>query len=115
MKQPLYFALQAFFFFENALAFLDGEPFMCGTLFLEGDEQIPLSLRAINTHVTVRGWASIIESELSYVNSLEKPIECEFVFPMMDTSAVYKLEARMGNRTITGQVQEKSKANETFQ
>ncbi|CAH1271049.1 VWA5A [Branchiostoma lanceolatum] len=74
----------------------------------------PVPLKEIDVHVDIIGYVSNVTSSLEYHNAEDNPIEAVFVFPLDETSAVYKFEALIEGRRIIGKVKEKQKAREEY-
>ncbi|XP_066293430.1 von Willebrand factor A domain-containing protein 5A-like isoform X3 [Branchiostoma lanceolatum] len=74
----------------------------------------PVPLKEIDVHVDIIGYVSNVTSSLEYHNGEDNPIEAVFVFPLDETSAVYKFEALIEGRRIIGKVKEKQKAREEY-
>ena len=76
----------------------------------------PVPLTAIDVNITVKAWVSDITATLHYRNELTQAIETEFVLPMAENAAVYKLEAVMaGTRVIRGQVKNRTEAERVYE
>ena len=65
-------------------------------------------LKEVETNVTIKGFVANVVSCLTYVNNKDSPIEAEFVFPLDDSSAVYKFEADINGQHIVAECQEKN-------
>ena len=74
----------------------------------------PVPLRSVNVNATIKSWATDVTAVLEYQNDLDQNIECQFVFPIAQTAAVYKLEAVMGGTVIVGQVKDKTTAQQDY-
>ncbi|CAH1271034.1 VWA5A [Branchiostoma lanceolatum] len=74
----------------------------------------PVPLKEIDVHVDIIGYVSNVTSSLEYHNEEDNPIEAVFVFPLDESSAVYKFEALIEGRRIIGKVKEKQKAREEY-
>lgn len=76
----------------------------------------PVTLSAIDVEISVKAWAAEVEAKLHYRNTYRSPIECQFIFPISEDAAVYKLEAIIGNqRLIKGVVKNRTQAEEEYQ
>eukprot|EP00058_Branchiostoma_floridae_P006994 XP_002592482.1 hypothetical protein BRAFLDRAFT_68970 [Branchiostoma floridae] len=74
----------------------------------------PVPLTEIDVNVDIIGYVSNVTSSLQYHNEEDNPIEAVFVFPLDETSAVYKFEALIEGRRVIGKVKEKQKAREEY-
>ena len=66
-----------------------------------------MPLKDINIVSHIHGFIAHVETTYVYENEGDDPIEAIFVFPMDDSSAVYKFEAVIEGRLIVGEVQSK--------
>lgn len=64
-----------------------------------------------HTHNTI----AQVSSTLEYENTTESTLECLFVFPLDERSAVYHFEAETEGRVIVAEVQERKEAEETYE
>jgi len=51
----------------------------------------------------------------SFANPSETPLEAEYLFPLNQHAAVFAMEMRVGGEIIDAQIQEKKKAEATYQ
>ena len=75
---------------------------------------LPVPLKRVNVKVALSGFIASVTSTLTYRSDDKTTGEAEFVFPLDDQSTVYHFEARIGDRTIIGECQEKDEARETY-
>ena len=68
---------------------------------------ILVPLKSIDVQLTVRGFVGNVVTTLLYKNTEQKPIEAVFEFPIDDESAVYHFEAKIEDRVIVAECQEK--------
>ena len=61
----------------------------------------------MSVEAQVQGFIANVEYNLRYYNDEEEPIEASFVFPLHDNSAIYRFEAKIDDRLVVGEVQEK--------
>jgi len=64
-------------------------------------------LKSIDVQLTVRGFVGNVVTTLLYKNTEKNPIEAVFEFPIDDQSAVYQFEAKIEDRVIIAECQEK--------
>ena len=62
----------------------------------------------------MRGYTAGVVSTLEYENEEEEPIEAVFTFPLDASSTVVDFSATIKDRKIIGRVEEKQKAQETY-
>lgn len=74
---------------------------------------VPLVHTAVE--VDIRGLVAATTVTQVYENQQAQPLEATYVFPLPPGSAVYEMEARVGDRIIRSVVQEKNKARKTYQ
>ncbi|XP_019630404.1 PREDICTED: von Willebrand factor A domain-containing protein 5A-like [Branchiostoma belcheri] len=85
---------------------------MYGLRCLKTAKAVPL--KEINVQVDIIGYVSNVTSSLEYQNEKDNPVEAVFVFPLDESSAVYKFEALIEGRRVIGKVKEKQKAREEY-
>jgi hypothetical protein len=73
--------------------------------------KIVVPLKKADIEVSIRGFIANVTSDLHYMNDTDENIETEFVFPLDTNSAIYKFEAKINDRTIVAEIQEKSQVN----
>ena len=66
-----------------------------------------MPLKSIDVQLTVRGFVGNVVTTLLYKNTEQNPIEAVFEFPIDDQSAVYYFEAKIEDRVIIAECQEK--------
>jgi len=64
-------------------------------------------VKSIDVQLTVRGFVGNVVTTLLYKNTEQNPIEAVFEFPIDDQSAVYQFEAKIEDRVIIAECQEK--------
>ena len=64
-------------------------------------------LKSIDVQLSVRGFGGNVVTTLLYKNTEQNPIEAVFEFPVDDQSAVYQFEAKIEDRVIIAECQEK--------
>ena len=67
---------------------------------------VPLS--SISIELTVSGFIANVESVLHFKNTESSPVEAVYEFPIDDQSAVYHFEARIEDRVIVAECQDKT-------
>lgn len=68
---------------------------------------LSVPLKSIDVQLTVRGYVGNVVTTLLYKNTEQNPIEAVFEFPIDDQSAVYQFEAKIEDRVIVAECQEK--------
>lgn len=74
---------------------------VAGFLLLE------VPLQSVSVDVRIDGFIANVRSTLVYKNTSKNPIEARYEFPMDDQSVVYHFEARIKDRVIVAECQEK--------
>ena len=75
------------------------------------NEKILVPLKKVNVHSELRGPTATSSVELTYINTnTENPIECEYIFPVDNSTILVKFEASIDGKTINTNVQEKARA-----
>ena len=68
-------------------------------------------LKKISVHSELRGPTAATNVELTYLNSNEDcPMECEYIFPMDNSTILAKFEAFIDGKTIVTNIKEKERA-----
>lgn len=75
-------------------------------------QQIPLL--GVRVDVTLQGPSTEVRVAQRYRNDEEKTIEAVYVFPLEEGAAICGFAARLGDRVVRGQVQERDEAFETY-
>lgn len=73
-----------------------------------------MPLKSIDVQLTVRGFVGNVVTTLLYQNTEQNPIEAVFEFPIDDQSAVYHFEAKIEDRVIIAECQEKKQVFSQF-
>ena len=68
-------------------------------------------LRSIDVQCSIQGVTANVTTDLLYENEDSDPVEASFVFPIDDSSAVYRFEAVIEGRLIVGECQTKEEAS----
>lgn len=76
------------------------------------DAVIPL--KSSITEAIITGNIALVTHKQTYQNKSKTPIEARYVFPMSLNAAVHDMKMKIGNRTLTGKVYEKTKANKIY-
>ena len=71
-----------------------------------------MPLKSVDVQLAVRGFVGNVVTTLLYKNTEENPIEAVFEFPIDDQSAVYQFEAKIEDRIIIAECQEKKQVFE---
>lgn len=61
----------------------------------------------------MQGHVATLTSTLQYVNEEARPLEAEFVFPMPSGAALCQFTAKIADREIVAEVQDKQEVSET--
>ena len=100
---------------SNAAMPTGGNNFNHAGMLVNGSNAF-VPLQSITVNATMFSYATDVRATLIYVNSLTSPIECEFVFPITNDAAVYKLEVQMGGRqSFIAAVKPRDDAMEIYQ
>ncbi|XP_030621051.1 von Willebrand factor A domain-containing protein 5A-like [Chanos chanos] len=83
----------------------------CGLVTVKKE---PVPLKSIEVEVHIRGHVATVKSTLQYVNKEEQPLEALFVFPLPGEAAVCHFSAKIGDKEVVAEVQEKQKAREQY-
>ena len=75
---------------------------------------ILVPLKSVDVQLTVRGFIGNVVTTLLYKNTEQSPIEAVFEFPIDDQSAVHQFEAKIENRIIIAECQEKKQVVRSF-
>ncbi|XP_076863114.1 von Willebrand factor A domain-containing protein 5A-like [Brachyhypopomus gauderio] len=74
----------------------------------------PVPLKSIEVNLQTEGHVATVSSTLQYVNEEQGPVEALFVFPMTAEAAVCHFSAKIADREVVAEVQEKEKARELY-
>ncbi|XP_062849567.1 von Willebrand factor A domain-containing protein 5A-like [Trichomycterus rosablanca] len=74
----------------------------------------PVPLKSIEVDLQVQGHVATVTSTLQYVNEEENPLEAIFVFPMPSDAALCHFSAKIADKEVVAEVQEKEKAREEY-
>ena len=66
-------------------------------------------------NVNIAGVIADVEVKQIYKNDGKQPIEAIYVFPASTRAAVYGMEMKIGERTITAKIEEKQKARQDYE
>ena len=85
------------------------------TILTEGFsiEEFPLLVTDVKAHIA--GPIADVTVRQSYRNDGTVPIEATYVFPGSTKAAVYAMEMKIGNRTITAKIHEKEEARRQYE
>ncbi len=79
----------------------------------KGLDQMPL--KSTSANVNIAGVIADVTITQVYKNEGECPIEAIYVFPASSRAAIYGMKMKVGNRTITAEIQEREKARQTYE
>ncbi len=77
-------------------------------------EPTPIPLTGVKVSGDILGRSARIKVAQTFKNVEDKPIEAVYRFPLPESAAVSKFTARIGDRTITGQIEDKERAFEIY-
>ncbi len=81
----------------------------------ENTEADQLPLKSTKASVNIAGVIADVTVTQRYANEGDSPLEAIYVFPTSTRAAIYGLEMKIGNRTITAEIQEKNKARKNYE
>jgi Ca-activated chloride channel family protein len=79
------------------------------------DEIIGFPLRHTDVHAHVAGMMATYTIEQTFENPFDEAIEAVYVFPLGDEAAVSGYRIKIGSRTITGEIQKREQARQTYE
>ena len=80
-----------------------------GIVDLNG-KPVGIPLKGVRIHGDICGLYGELSVEQFYVNDGTKDLEVIYTFPMPDKAVISQFSARVGDRTITGEIREKEEA-----
>ncbi|MCS6783520.1 MAG: VIT domain-containing protein, partial [Gloeomargarita sp. SKYG98] len=80
------------------------------TAGLQTPEGTPIPLRGVDFDVTIRDIGAQVTVSQHFQNVESQPIEAVYSFPLPEGAAICGFEVRLGERVITGRVEEKETA-----
>lgn len=83
-----------------------------GLVQKQNKSQIPLE--SIDVQVDIQGFTAYVVASMNYRNNEENPIEAIYIFPLDEKAAVCGFQAMIDGRTIVAEVQDKKKAQDTY-
>lgn len=83
----------------------------------DGSQQVAVTFPLKHTAITARvgGMMAEYQIEQEFENPFDDPIEAVYTFPLGHTGAVNGYELIIGTRTITGEIQKRAEARETYE
>jgi len=81
---------------------------------LPGKKAAPVPLTGVRVTGDILGRAARIKVSQRFMNREKKPIEAVYRFPLPESAAVSSFSARIGDRTITGRIEEREKAFDIY-
>ena len=84
-------------------------------LFKGGDATIPAPLLATDVHIDIAGIVARTRVTQRFINPGEDWREGVYVFPLPESAAVDRLEMRIGERRIEGQIRERAQARKAYE
>lgn len=91
------------------------EPGDLPVLELASDRSKKLPLEHTRVKANLTGYVAEVEVTQTYTNPHENPIEAVYVFPLPENSAVNALRMVIGKRVIEGEIQERGRAQRTYE
>ncbi|HTJ42764.1 MAG TPA: VIT domain-containing protein [Kofleriaceae bacterium] len=76
---------------------------------------IAFPLRHTDVHARVAGMMAQYTVEQTFENPFDEPIEAVYVFPLGDEAAVSGYKIKIGERTISGEIQTRDQARTTYE
>src|SRR5262245_29314026 len=73
-----------------------------------------LPLRAVDVRTRIDGLLARTMLRQTFVNPFPEPLEATYIFPLPDRAAVTRFVLKVAGREIEGELQERSKARETY-
>ncbi|TFG61743.1 MAG: hypothetical protein E4H36_09675, partial [Spirochaetales bacterium] len=80
----------------------------------EAGETVKVSLQRVTVDAAVRDVSSAVTVTQVYLNTEDRAIEAVYCFPVEESAAICGFEIETGGRTISGIMEEKEKAFETY-
>ncbi len=77
--------------------------------------EIGFPLQHTDVHARVAGMMATYTVEQTFANPYDEPIEAVYVFPLGDEAAVSGYRIKIGERTITGEIQKRDEARATYE
>jgi len=76
---------------------------------------ITMPLKSTKADISIAGVIADVQITQTYENTGNIPIEAIYVFPASTRAAVYFMEMKIGERTITAKIEEKQKARDDYE
>ena len=81
----------------------------------EPTQAIAFPLRHTDVTVDVAGTVAVYTVEQTFDNPFDQPLEAAYVFPLGARAAVVGYQLRLGDRTVTGEIQTRAQARATYE
>jgi len=86
-----------------------------GLFFIgESPEPLPVPMTGVDITIGIVDLVAKVTVVQGYRNTEERPIEAVYSFPLPESAAVCGFEVQTEDRTLTGQIEEKEKADELY-
>lgn len=85
-----------------------------GQLQVKGQQERQLPLAALHVTGTVLDSVADLCLRQRFRNSYDTPLEAVYIFPLPGAAAVYEFELQVGERHVSGQVQERQAARQAY-
>lgn len=83
---------------------------------IQGEKSVDsFPLKSSHSAVTITGPIAQVELTQIYLNEGDAPIDATYLFPTSTGAAVHGMTMKIGERVIVAEIQEKTKARETFE
>jgi Ca-activated chloride channel family protein len=109
--------LVAFFMNSYCIQSLESDKSLAPYFFVQSDDpsldQLPLKLTEAMVHIS--GVIADVHITQIYKNEGERPIEAIYIFPASTRAAVYFMQMKIGERTITAKIAEKEAARQEYE
>ena len=85
--------------------------------FVQSDdpEADQLPLKAVSASVDIAGVIADVTIRQTYQNDGEKTLEAIYIFPASTRAAIYGMQMKIGERTITAEIREREEAREEYE
>lgn len=86
-----------------------------GYLQVKGEGKMKLPLAGLHVQGQVLGAVIDVEMKQRFQNNYDNPLEAVYIFPLPGAAAVYHFELKVGERIVSGAVQERQAARQAYQ
>ena len=107
--------LMFLFTFNNpACAAPDADAVAGRVVAQENGQLVELPLLHSDISIQIDGDMATVELRQTFENPTQIPLQAEYLFPLNQNAAVYGMQMRIGDETITARIREKAKAEAEF-